>query len=195
MELIVGAGRVDRTLRDPDELLDAYRTDNGLRYLDYRSIADPNVLVPDDLAVTILINSRVGPAAFKSIQDHGHELDLPQLPSVPLESSTEKVRDLVAQTIAIVASWPGFAASVATKVLHKKRSALIPILDNEAIFGAYMNPNWPDAKASQDSVYSLSRIREAVEWVYVDSPAPRMPAPGMRSSPRRPRDRESRSST
>jgi hypothetical protein len=74
----------------------------------------------------------------------------------------------VAHTIAAVASWPGFAASVATKVLHKKRPALIPILDNEAIFGAYMNPNWPEAKASQESVYSFSRIREAVEWIYVD---------------------------
>ena len=31
-----------------------------------------------------------------------------------------------------------------------------------------MNPQWPEARASQDSVYSFSRIREAVEWVYVD---------------------------
>ena len=41
-----------------------------------------------------------------------------------------------------MAQWPGFAASVATKVLHKKRPGLIPVLDNQA-FGAYMNPNWP----------------------------------------------------
>jgi len=168
MELLVGAGRFDRTLIDPDILLDAYRTDDGLRYLDYRPVANTNVLVPDDLAVTILINSRVGPSAFKSVQDRGDELDLAQLPSTPLEESTPQLRDLLAQTIAVVASWPGFAASVATKVLHKKRSALIPILDNEAIFGAYMNPQWPETKASQDSVYSFSRIREAVEWVYVD---------------------------
>lgn len=168
MELLVGGGRIDRTLSNPDILLDAYRTDDGLRYLDYRPIADTNVLVPDDLAVTILINSRVGPAAFRSIQDRGHELDLAQVPSTPLQESTPQVRDLVAQTIAVVTSWPGFAASVATKVLHKKRPALIPMLDNEAIFGAYMNPQWPEAKASQDSVYSFSRIREAVEWVYVD---------------------------
>lgn len=168
MELLVGGGQLDRTLSSPQALLDAYRTDDGLRYLDYRPIPDPSLLVPDDLAVTILINSRVGPAAFKSIQDRGHELDLAQLPSTPLEESTPQLRDLVAQTIAVVTSWPGFAASVATKVLHKKRSALIPILDNEAIFGAYMNPQWPEAKASQDSIYSFSRIREAIEWIYVD---------------------------
>jgi putative NADH-flavin reductase len=34
---------------------------------------------------------------------------------------------------------------VATKVLHKKRPKLKPILDNEAIFGAYMNPKWPES--------------------------------------------------
>jgi hypothetical protein len=41
---------------------------------------------------------------------------------------------------------------VATKVLHKKRPKLIPSLDNEAIFGAYMNPKWPEKLASTDSV-------------------------------------------
>jgi formate dehydrogenase maturation protein FdhE len=50
----------------------------------------------------------------------------------------------VASFIAAVTDWEGFAASVATKVLHKKRPKLIPILDNEAIFGAYMNLKWPE---------------------------------------------------
>ena len=172
MELTLGAGQLDRTLCDPDALLDAYRSDDGLRYLDYRPVSNMDILVPDDLAVTILINSRVGPAAFKSIQDRGHEVDLREVPSDPLEDSTPGVRDLVANTIAVVASWPGFAASVATKVLHNKRSFLVPILDNEAIFGAYMNPRWPEAKASQDSIYSVSRIREGIEWIYIDVTRP-----------------------
>jgi hypothetical protein len=47
---------------------------------------------------------------------------------------------------------------VATKVPHKKRPKLIPILDNEAIFGAYMNPKWPEKLASTDSVYVKARI-------------------------------------
>jgi hypothetical protein len=47
---------------------------------------------------------------------------------------------------------------VATKVLHKRRPKLIPILDNEAIFGAYMNPKWPEKLASTDSVYAKARI-------------------------------------
>jgi hypothetical protein len=60
---------------------------------------------------------------------------------------------------------PGVAASVATKMLHKKRPALIPIMDNEAILGAYMSETWPEQRASMDSVYWPSRIREALAWI------------------------------
>jgi hypothetical protein len=62
---------------------------------------------------------------------------------VPLEETSAGERAQVASFIAAVTDWEGFAASVATKVLHKKRPKLILILDNEAIFGAHMNPKWP----------------------------------------------------
>jgi hypothetical protein len=64
--------------------------------------------------------------------------------------------------------WEGFAASVATKVLHKKRPRLVPILDNQAIFGAYMNPKWPEQRSATESVYAQARIREALEWIWTD---------------------------
>jgi hypothetical protein len=143
VDLVVGARRIDRRLSAVEHLLAAYRTDDGLRYLDWRPSTDPDRLMPEDLAVTILINSRVGPAAFKSAQDHGAQLDLAGLPDMPLEETSVDTRAQVARLIADVAGWDGFAASVATKVLHKKRPRLIPILDNQAIFGAYMNPHWP----------------------------------------------------
>jgi hypothetical protein len=143
VDLVVGARHIDRLLSPAEDLLAAYRTDDGLRYLNWRPSTDPDRLMPEDLAVTILINSRVGPAAFKSAQDHGAELDLAELPDVPLEETSVDMRRQVARLIADVAGWDGFASSVATKVLHKKRPQLIPILDNQAIFGAYMNPRWP----------------------------------------------------
>ena len=118
-------------------------------------------LVAEDLAVTTLINSRFGIAAFRSLALHGGEVDLRELPDVPLERTTDEERDQVARLIATVAGWTGFAASVATKVLHKKRPRLIPILDNQAIFGAYMNPRWPQAPSLAESVKALPRIREA----------------------------------
>ncbi len=168
IDLIVGGGRLDRILSHADELLIEYRSDDGLRYLDWKPSTDPNRLMPEDLAVTILINSRVGPAAFKSAQDQGAELDLAKLCDQPLEEAQDGTRDQVARLIADVARWNGFAASVATTILHKTRPQLIPILDNQAIFGAYMNARWPGQRSSMDSVYAEARIRDALEWIWTD---------------------------
>jgi hypothetical protein len=172
-DLVVGAGHIDRRLSGAENLLTAYRTDDGLRYLNWRSRTNPDRLWPEDLAVTILINSRVGPAAFKSVQDRGDGLDLSTLPDMPLEETSADQRQRIAQLIAQVARWNGFAASVATKVLHKKRPRLIPILDNQAIFGAYMNPQWPERRRSATaSIYAETRIRTALEWIWTDLTRP-----------------------
>jgi uncharacterized protein (DUF2342 family) len=168
MRLTLGGGITDRRLDDAEDLLRGYDTDVGLHYLDYNPATDPDCLQPEDLAVTILINSRVSGRAFKSVQDRGQDLHLCGLPSVPLEQSSPADRDAVADLIAQVATWEGFAASVATKILHKKRPSLIPILDNQAIFGAYMNPRWPARRASTSSVYARTRIRHALELISID---------------------------
>jgi hypothetical protein len=170
--LLVGAGQIDRRLSAAEDLLAAYRADDGLRYLDWRPSTDPDRLMPEDLAVTILINSRIGPAAFKSAQDQGAQLNLAKLPDIPLEGTSGEMRRQVALLIASVAGWDGFAASVATKVLHKKRPRLIPILDNQAIFGAYMNPRWPGQRSGTDSVYAEARIGAALEWIWTDLTRP-----------------------
>lgn len=172
VNLVFGTGPCERRLEDAESLLRAYRTDDGLRYLNYQPVSDPDVLVPDDLAVTILINSRVGADAFKSVQDRGPSLDLGELPPIALEESTAEQRAEVADLIAEVASWRGLGTSTVTKVLHKKRPRLIPILDNQAIFGAYMNPAWPGQRSSQDSVYAVSRIAEALDWIAFDLTRP-----------------------
>lgn len=44
VELIVGAGRLDRTLSNADELLVGYRTDDGLRYLNWQTEHGPGSL-------------------------------------------------------------------------------------------------------------------------------------------------------
>jgi len=168
MNLVLGAGRLDRALEDAERLLAGYRNDDGLRYLNYQPTTDPDRLLPEDLAVTILINSRVGAAAFRSAQDQSSALDLAWLPDVALEDSSPADRAAVAALVAEIAGWRGFATSNATKILHKKRPRLIPIMDNQAIFGAYMNPRWPEQRASIQSVYAEARIREALEWVAMD---------------------------
>jgi hypothetical protein len=124
MRITLGGGRLDRQIDEAEGFLAAYRSDDGLRYLDYQPVSYPDVLVPDDLAVTILINSRVGPAAFKSAQDHGHELALSKLPPTSLEETGDAERQAVAEVVAQMASWPGFAASVAPR--SSARRAVTP---------------------------------------------------------------------
>jgi len=168
VNLIFGARRIDRSVKDPEKLLIEYRRDSGSRYLDHVSCTPSDKLVPEDLAVTILMNSRFSSAAFMAVQDCGDNVNLAALPDRALEETNEGERQQVAELIATVARWPGFAASVATKVLHKKRPRLIPILDNQAIFGAYMNRDWPQRRSSTESVYAAGRIGEALDWIVFD---------------------------
>lgn len=168
MSLTYGTGHLPRVVEDPEALLLAYRDDTGTDYLNFEPFTPEDSLRPEDLAVTILVNSRVGPRAFQAVQHRAAELDLPSVPRLSLEASSPDDRDRIAIVVAQIAEWPGFAASVATKVLHKKRPSTIPILDNQAIFGAYMNPAWPEGPSFTASVYSQHLIREALEWIWAD---------------------------
>ena len=166
--LTIGAGQIDRVISNADELLRRYRNDTGCFYLDYQPITSADKIVPEDLAVTLLVNSQVGWRAFRSLQEYGKTIELSYLPKKPFEHTLPKERKQIAALIAKMAQLPGFAASVATKVLHKKRPDLIPVLDNQAIFGAYMNPNWPQKPARSDSVKNQDLICSALDWIAFD---------------------------
>jgi hypothetical protein len=95
-------------------------------------------------------------------------VDLGLLPDGALEDTSDGERQAVARVIGGIASWRGFGASLATKTLHKKRPRLIPVLDNQAIFGAYMNPRWPGKPSSTGTVKEVPRIKEALDWIAHD---------------------------
>ena len=166
--LVVGANHLDRVIEKIDTLLFEYRTDIGHEYIKYRPCTPSDKLLPEDLAVTLLVNSNAGYRAFQSLRDQGATIDLSTIPNKSLEQVDEVELERLASLIANVANWKGFGASLATKVLHKKRPALIPVLDNQAIFGAYMNPNWPQKRSSQDSVKSQVQILQALRWIKYD---------------------------
>lgn len=168
MELVFGARQLDRVVTDADQFLLTYRGDDGYPYLDYQATSPNDHVVPEDLAVTLLVNSRVTGRAFKSMQKLGASVNLGQLPDMPLEATSQAERKAVAATIAEVANWPGIQTSVATKILHKKKPALIPILDNRAIFGAYLNRSWPGQKPLEDSIRDQYRIEQALDWIAFD---------------------------
>jgi Family of unknown function (DUF6308) len=171
VELVFGAGKLDRTVPDAEVLLRAWHekeADWGDLYLEYKPITPPDRLLVEDLAVTMLINSRVAAQAATSVFRNGRDLDLALLPDKALEETTDEERQTVAAVIGTMTSWPWVGASLATKTLHKKRPALIPVLDNMAIFGAYMNPAWPEKRALADTIKAVPRIKEALDWITAD---------------------------
>jgi hypothetical protein len=171
VDLICGAARLDRRVPDVEDLLREWRVreaDWGQLYLEHKPATSPDLLLVEDLAVTMLINSRVAGQAAAAIARRGVSLSLSSLPDKPLELTTTDERGRLAELIGTMTSWPWIGASLATKTLHKKRPHLIPVLDNQAIFGAYMNPRWPEQRSSMDTIKATARIREAVEWVTYD---------------------------
>lgn len=168
INLTVGAREIERIIPNADELLLEFRSDRGYHYLNYSPITPADRVVPEDLAVTLLVNSQASGRAFHSLMEKSNGIDLTILPKKPLENTSEKERAIIAALIAGMAQLSGFAASVATKVLHKKRPYLIPILDNQAIFGAYMNAEWPQKPARGDSIKDENLIRKALDWITFD---------------------------
>lgn len=171
MRLIYGVTRLDREVAGVQLLLREWRDkerDFGQLYLEYEPVTPPDRLVLEDLAVTMLVNSRVEARQAMGFFRNCDSLDLSMLTDKSLGETTEPERASVADLIGVMTTWPGVGASVATKVLHKKRPALVPILDNMAIFGAYMNPLWPERPAKADTVKAVPRIREALDWIAAD---------------------------
>ena len=126
-----------------------YREDTGADYLDYRLATSRDCL-------------------FTEGGGRARSIDRVSLPDKPLENTTPPERRELAQLPARLAQLPGFGASMATKVLHKKRPALIPLLDNQAIFGAYMNPFWPQRLAAADTIKDENKICMALDWIAYD---------------------------
>jgi hypothetical protein len=171
MELIFGGGELDRRVGDVESLLNEWHDkerDWGQLYLEYEPVTPRDRLLVEDLAVTMLINSRVAARAATSVYRNGATVDLESLPHKALEETTDEERNLIAKVIGTMTSWPWVGASLATKTLHKKRPALVPVLDNQAIFGAYMNPLWPEKRSLMDTIKAVPRIKEALDWIAAD---------------------------
>jgi Family of unknown function (DUF6308) len=169
MRLLYTGGGIERWVEGAEVKLRTFRDDSGYAYLRHEPCTPRDELRVEDLAVTLLMNSQVTWRNATSVSERAGQLDLSGLPDVALEDTTDEERRRVANVVGVVASWPGFGASTATKTLHKKRPALIPILDNLAIFGAYLHRDWgPGRAATYDTVKDVGRIGVALDQIHAD---------------------------
>jgi hypothetical protein len=175
VELVYGAGRNERRVGDVEHLLREWRVKEagfGQLYLEHEPVTPRDRLVVEDLAATMLVNSRVSARAAAAVHRNGAMVDLASLPDKPLEETTSDERAQVADVIGTMTAWPWVGASLATKTLHKKRPALIPILDNQAIFEAYLDPRWPERRTYGETIKSRARIEEALDCIAADLTRP-----------------------
>lgn len=171
MPLILGRSkrpRITNALALLSSFINKAENEQGIRYYDYPSSESDQVVVAD-LGVTLLLNSRVGSKAAVTLCDRACEIDLSLIPrDRSLADADDALIHIVAGLIAQVASWPNFGASVATKLLHKKRPRLVPVLDNMAIFGAYLDPDWPVKPPRVATVKNRDRIHDALFSIHGD---------------------------
>ena len=170
VSLTYGVRHLARTVEWAETLLTQFAAaDDGRGALYYdMPLVMPDVVRPEDLGVTLLMNSRADGRAFQTLCREQSAIDLSQLPGVSLEETNPDQRRQVAGLVAQIAAWRGFGASLATKLLHKKRPALIPIPDNQAVFGAYMNPRWPAEPSRRETIKAVAPICEALDWIAED---------------------------
>ena len=91
VDLIYGAAKLDRCVEAVEDLLREWRVreaDWGQLYLEFTPATPLDMLVVEDLAVTMLINSRVAGQAAAAVLRNGRSLDLGAFPDKPLEETT-----------------------------------------------------------------------------------------------------------
>jgi hypothetical protein len=166
--LRLGSEQSAHVISGADQYLRAYQSgeDRGHLYLDYQAGTPRDKIVSEDLTLTLMVGS-VGWRAFRSVKERG-EIEIGPLPQKALEETSAEERRQVAAQIGELVQLRGFSVTLASRVLHKKRPALIPILDERAIFGAYMNPRWPQEAATSERVKSEGLIGKALDWIAFD---------------------------
>jgi hypothetical protein len=112
----------------------------GPAYYRLESRTDPDVVTVEDLGVAVLFVGQPRPLAARSLADE--PLIITGTPTGPLHTLDAAGRAGLVATIGTLVARAGFRCALATKVLHKKRPAAIPVLDNQAIFATYMNDAW-----------------------------------------------------
>jgi hypothetical protein len=192
-----------RRVSDADALIRQFEScalETGRDYLDY-PCWEPDRVVPEDLAVTLAMNSLATGMAFRTLARHSEEMTA-ALAGVPkdvhLASASREVFDAVTEAVVVMTGAGrneatrraagleplanGVGVSVATKLLHKKRPGLIRILDNQAIFRDYLGVGEPPAGRRGRSSVSmaleaiqadLARAENVMEWQTLEATFPR----------------------
>jgi hypothetical protein len=129
----------------PSDLIRWYLR-NVSRGPDYYEPREPetgyNELRFGDLAWAVLLEGQPRSIAAQSLLKIV-PYDISAIPIDPLEQLNEDdIAKIAAVIDHLVRNCDGIRAAIATKMLHPKRRATVPVCDNKAIFGSFLRPTW-----------------------------------------------------
>lgn len=165
--LIVAGHQVTKA-RSRIEYYDA-QVRNGPTYYRYVPVTPADELSLEDLALCVLLEGRPSSRAARRLAElSAVDRDLSDVPSVELHLTTDEERGLIVEAIMRIVRLDGFASSLSTKLLHKKRPRTIPVLDNQAIYATMLSTTWHGASGLPrgSSVRARSKIANGLDQVY-----------------------------
>jgi hypothetical protein len=125
---------VTLTLAEAQELCASYLREmyNGVRYDEMLrepwNLAEPNIFTEQNIEAVNLMNARFSYAKAKHLIGQ----PIPALEMIPLDAdlfATDRYVGIAADIVCWLDDFDGLDVSVATKLLHMKRPAMIPIFD------------------------------------------------------------------
>jgi hypothetical protein len=125
--------------------------DNVSRGPDYyeprETETDSNELRFGDLAWAVLLEGQPRSRAAQSLLKVA-PYDISSIPRVPLEElDSADLATIEHVIVELIDRTDGIAPALATKMLHPKRRATVPVCDNKAIFGSFLRPAWRPGEA------------------------------------------------
>jgi hypothetical protein len=179
--LMIGSTAVQigmHRISDAQSLIDWYDGGNviyGPSYYAYELQTPRDRVHLEDLALGVLLNGRPqARAALSLVRLTDDQRDISDVPETPLHLTAPDERTRILAAIMRLVGLSGIGSSLATKILHRKRPATIPILDNQAIYATLMSSDWrPGEHVRATTVASRERIEQALEKVYAVVSDPR----------------------
>jgi len=152
-------------VRSPEDFIRWY-LDHVLRGPDYyeprETETDRNALCFGDLAWAVLLEGQPRSIAAQSLLKTV-PYDISGIPTAPLEELDSAGLAATRKVIAhLIERTEGIAPAIATKMLHPKRRATVPICDNKAIFGSFLRPSW----CPGDTISGRGTVLAALEAIH-----------------------------
>ncbi len=142
----------------------------GPTYYQTTSTTPEDIVSLEDLGFAVLFVGRPSSLAARSLATT--RVDIGTVPHKPLHMLDDDGRKAVVDAVMDIVGLDGFGSALATKVLHKKRPATVPVLDNKAIFGTYLDDTWIPGQSTWPkrsvTVRGQTQIADAVNKVARD---------------------------